>query len=113
MQVPFEKTEQGVIIQLPAELIANSVFDNGNTVNIWRENDHFVMSHPDEPHYDIEEMIATITSENRHAEISTSNPTAPRVRRSKYTTQELLAGVTDENIHGEIDWGPPVGKEIW
>lgn len=113
MLVQFEKTERGILIQLPDEFGESPVFETGNMVDISRENGHFIMSRPDEPHYDIEEMIATITDENRHEEISSGPSVSSPVRRSKYTTQELLKGVTDENIHGEVDWGPPVGKEVW
>jgi len=74
MVVHFEKTEKGIIIQMPDELADSTVFDSGNTVDISRENGKLIVSRPDEPHIDIEVMIATITPENRHAEVKTGPP---------------------------------------
>ena len=71
MLVHFEKTENGIIIQMPDELAGISVFDSGDIVEVSRENGRVVISRPDEPPLDIEAMIATIMPENRHAEIST------------------------------------------
>ncbi len=113
MLIEFQKTETGVTLHLPEDLADASVFDAGNLVDVSRENGHLIVRHPNEPHYDIEKMIASITDENRHEEIGTSAPADSPRRRSKYTTAELLKGVTDENIHGETDWGPPVGREVW
>jgi len=71
MLVHFEKTDRGIVLELPAELITDTVFTSGGVVEVSRENGHLIVTHPDEPRYNIEEMIATITDENRHAEIST------------------------------------------
>ncbi len=104
MQVQVERTGKGMLIAIPDELAESF----GDTVEVFRENGRVVISRSDEPQLDIEAMIATITLENRHAEIKIGP-----ARRSKYTTEQLLAGVTDDNIHPEVDWGPAVGKEIW
>lgn len=79
MLVHFEKTNGGLVLQLPDELSDNPVFSSGDTVNISRENGRLVVTRPDEPTYDIEEMIASITEENRHAEISTGRPVGNEV----------------------------------
>ncbi len=79
MLVHFEKTDQGIVLQLPDELVENPVFDSGGMVNVTRENGRLVVTHPDEPTYDIGEMIASITDENRHAEISTGRPVGNEV----------------------------------
>ncbi len=79
MLVHFEKTDQGIVLQLPDELAANPVFASGDVVNVSRENGRLVVTRPDEPTYDIEEMIASITEENRHAEISTGRPVGNEV----------------------------------
>jgi len=72
MQVQVERTEKGVFVLIPDELAQD--FGFGDTVEVRRENDRFVISNSDEPPLDIEAMIATITPENRHAEISTGPP---------------------------------------
>ena len=74
MVVHFEKTEKGIIIQMPNELSDSSVFASGDIVEVSRENGRVVLSRPEEPPLDIEAMIATITPENRHAEIRTGPP---------------------------------------
>ena len=74
MVVHFERTKNGIIIQMPDELAGSSVFDSGDTVDVSRQNGRVVISRPDEPPLDIEAMIATITPENRHAEIKTGPP---------------------------------------
>jgi antitoxin MazE len=79
MLVHFEKTDHGIILQLPDELAANPVFASGDMVNVARENGRLVVTRPDELTYDIEEMIASITDENRHAEISTGPPVGNEV----------------------------------
>ena len=79
MLVHFEKTDGGIVLQLPDELAANPVFASGDTVNVSRENGRLVVTKPGEPTYDIEEMIASITDENRHAEISTGRPVGNEV----------------------------------
>jgi antitoxin component of MazEF toxin-antitoxin module len=70
MQVQVERTDKGMLIAIPNEL-ADSF---GDTVEIFRENGRVVISSPDEQPLDIEAMIATITPENRHAEIKTGPP---------------------------------------
>lgn len=79
MLVHFEKIDGGVTLQLPEELAANPVFSSGDMVNVSRENGRLVVTKPEEPAYDIEEMIASITDENRHAEISTGRPVGNEV----------------------------------
>ena len=113
MLVQLEKTEKGLTISILDDLAQKSKFGPGSFVNVTPENGRFIVADPADPHHTIEELLEGMTEENLHAEISTSTPTGPLRRRSKYTTAELLKGVTDENIHSEIDWGPPVGKEVW
>ena len=79
MLVHFEKTERGIVFRLPEELALNPVFASGDVVEVSRENGRLVVTRPDEPKYDIEEMIASITDENRHAEISTCRPVGNKV----------------------------------
>ena len=74
MLVHFEKTEHGIVLELPEELAQNTVFSSSSLVEVSRENGRLIVASPDDLHYDIEGMIATITDENRHAEISTSHP---------------------------------------
>ena len=74
MVVHFEKTKNGIVIQMPDELADSSVFATGDTIEVSRENGRVVISRPDEQPLDIEAMIATITPENRHAEIKTGPP---------------------------------------
>ncbi len=74
MLVHFEKTEKGIVIQVPDEMADISVFASGDTVEVLHENGRLIVSRPDEPRFDIEAMIATITPENRHAEIKTGPP---------------------------------------
>ena len=75
MQVQVERTNKGMLIAIPDEL-ADSF---GDTVELSRENGRVVISRPDEPQLDIEAMIATITPENRHAEIKTGPPRGSEV----------------------------------
>lgn len=79
MLVHFEKTDRGIVLELPDELVADTIFTSGGVVEVSRENGHLIVTHPDEPRYDIEEMIASITDENRHAEISTGRPVGNEV----------------------------------
>lgn len=79
MLVHFEKTDQGIVLELPDELALNPVFASGDVVEVARENGRLVVTRPDEPRYDIEEMIASITDENRHTEISTGRPVGNEV----------------------------------
>jgi len=79
MLIEFQKTEDGITIHLPAEVVDASVFDVNGLVNVKRENGRLLILHPDAPYYDIEEMIASITDENRHEEISTGRPRGQEV----------------------------------
>ena len=108
MQVQIQKTDKGLVIPIPEDLVRESNFDQDSMVDITLQNGKLVVADPADPYYALEELLEGITEENRHPEIS-----AAPIRRSKYTTEELLTGVTDDNIHGETDWGPPVGKEVW
>ena len=72
MQVQVERTDKGVLIAIPDELADG--FGFGDTVEVRRENGCVVISRPEDPPLDIEAMIATITPENRHAEIRTGPP---------------------------------------
>ncbi len=70
MQVQVERTDRGLLVAIPDEM-ADSF---GDIVEVSRENGRVVISRPEEPPLDIEAMIATITPENRHAEIRTGPP---------------------------------------
>ena len=70
MQVQVKRTDKGVLIAIPDELAGSF----GDTVEVFRENGRVVISRPEETPLDIEAMIATITPENRHAEIRTGPP---------------------------------------
>ncbi len=74
MLVQLQKTEQGLSIPIPEDLASKSSFNEDSVVEIRLENGKFVVASPDEPYYDIDAMIATITDENRHPEISTGRP---------------------------------------
>ncbi len=70
MQVQVERTDKGMLVAIPDEFAGSF----GDTVEVYRENGRVVISRPEEAPLDIEAMIATITPENRHAEIRTGPP---------------------------------------
>ena len=72
MLVQVERTDKGMLIAIPNELADG--FGFADMVEVRRESGHLVVLSPNEPHYNIAELIATITPENRHPEISTGPP---------------------------------------
>lgn len=79
MQVHIRKTDEGLVIPVPETLASASELTENSVVEIALKNGKIVVSDPDEPIYDIEAMIASITNENRHAEISTGRPVGSEV----------------------------------
>lgn len=79
MQVHIRKTDEGLVIPVPETLASASELTENSVVEIALKNGKIVVSDPDEPIYDIEAMIASITDENRHAEISTGRPVGSEV----------------------------------
>jgi antitoxin component of MazEF toxin-antitoxin module len=74
MQVQIQKTDQGLMIPIPEDLVQKSKFSQDSMVNITFENDRFVVAHPDDPYYTIEELLEGMTEANLHEEIRTGPP---------------------------------------
>ena len=74
MLVQLEKTEKGLTISLPDDLVQKSNFGPGSFVNVTLENGRFIVADPADPHYMIEELLEGMTEEHLHAEISTGPP---------------------------------------
>ena len=66
MLVHFEKTEHGVILTLPSEVADHPAFASGDFVHLSSKYSSLVITQPDATRYNIDDMVATITEENRH-----------------------------------------------
>ncbi len=78
MQVRLEKTGDCLVISIPAELAAATELEQGSLVDISVTNGHVVLT-PIKPRFTIEELVAGITDENKHAGISTGRPVGKEV----------------------------------
>ncbi|MGI4787761.1 MAG: AbrB/MazE/SpoVT family DNA-binding domain-containing protein [Janthinobacterium lividum] len=74
MQVQIQRTDEGILILIPNDLAASCGLVSSDIVEVRRENGHLVVINPDEPHYDIEELLEGMTAEHLHAEIRTGPP---------------------------------------
>lgn len=74
MQVRITKTEYGLAVPIPEDMLSTAGFKEGDTVNLYARRGEIEVADPSKPHYDIEELLAAITPENCHPEISTGPP---------------------------------------
>ena len=74
VQVRITETEYGLAVPIPEDILSSAGFKEGDTVNLYVSRGQIEVADPAHPHYDIEEMLATITPENLHAEIKTGPP---------------------------------------
>ncbi len=64
IQVRITKTEHGLAVPIPEEMLSSVGFKKGDTVNIYVRNGKIEVTDLSRPHYDVEELVAQITDEN-------------------------------------------------
>ena len=79
MLVHFEKTEHGIILTFPNDLADHPAFAAGDFVHLAIKDTRLVITHPDAPHYTIEELLAGITPENIHPEVDRGPPVGKEI----------------------------------
>lgn len=61
------------------EVLADSNFKVGDSVNVYTQGSKIVIADPAQPHYTLDELLDGITDENRHAEIDWGPPVGREV----------------------------------
>ena len=71
MQVHFEKSGDQLIISIPDHVAAASQIQPGSLADLTLENGKIVIALAPEPTYTLDGLLAGVTEENKHGEIST------------------------------------------
>lgn len=79
VQSQVVEIDGALAVIIPEELLTASKFSLGDTVNLYSRNGRIEITDPAEPHYDIEEMVASITDEQIHGEIDWGPPVGREV----------------------------------
>ena len=79
MQVKLEKAADGFVVNIPEEFVAETRLEQeGGLVEISIANGNVVLA-PVKPRFLIEDLVAAITDENMHSEISCGKPVGKEV----------------------------------
>ena len=79
MLIHFTKTENGITLTLPNDVVDHPALASGETVHLAIKDSRLVLTHPDAKRYNIEEMLATITPENPHGDIDWGPPVGKEI----------------------------------
>ena len=79
MQSQIISTEKGLAVIIPDELLTVAGFKEGDVVNLYAHRDWIEVADSSKPHYDIEEVVASITDEQIHGEIDWGPPVGREV----------------------------------
>ena len=74
MQVRVKKWGNSASVRIPAALMESAQLELDDAVEIREEGGRIVIEPLERPSYDIDLLVAGITSVNRHGEISTGSP---------------------------------------
>lgn len=79
MQAQVEKTEKGLAILIPDELIHGTQVKAGSTVDLTLVDDKIVIAPIRRSKYTIEELLAGVTDDNIHGETDWGPPVGKEV----------------------------------
>ena len=71
MKTKVQKWGNSLALRIPRALAADAKVDVGSAVELTLENGKLVIESIEEPHYDLEDLLAGVKESNMHGEIST------------------------------------------
>lgn len=77
MVLPFRTTARGFTLEIPAELAVALGFSDVTEVTLEPAGGGFLVRPV--PHYDLDALLAQVTAENIHEEVSTGAPTGREI----------------------------------
>lgn len=79
MQSQIEQSENGLTLQLPQDIVNASNLEQGDIVEVSVVDDKIILAPLHIPKYSLEELLAGVTDENIHSEISTGKPVGKEI----------------------------------
>ncbi|HEY0024616.1 MAG TPA: AbrB/MazE/SpoVT family DNA-binding domain-containing protein [Longimicrobium sp.] len=79
MRAQIQQWGQSLALKIPNTYAAETALSSGSEVEMTVEDGRLVITPGTKPRYTLEELVAGITPENRHAEIDTGPPVGNEV----------------------------------